>query len=119
MDKSFRVEPSSVTQLIGKNTVAIVASAGSAELGAIDPIASLSKLALDYRVYLHVDAAFGGLVIPFLKDLGYSAPDFDFHCEGVQSITVDPHKMGMSSIPAGGILFRDNSYLECIKTKTS
>jgi tyrosine decarboxylase / aspartate 1-decarboxylase len=118
LDKSFRAEPSSVTQLIGKNTIAIVASAGSAELGAIDPIENLSKIALDYGVYLHVDAALGGLVLPFLKDLGYSTPDFDFQCEGVQSITVDPHKMGMSTIPAGGILFRDNSYLECIKTET-
>jgi tyrosine decarboxylase/aspartate 1-decarboxylase len=69
-------------------------------------------------VPLHVDAAFGGLVIPFLKDLGYTAPEFDFQLEGVQSVTVDPHKMGISTIPAGGILFRNSTSLECIKTQT-
>jgi tyrosine decarboxylase/aspartate 1-decarboxylase len=118
LDNSFRVESSSVEQQISKNTVAIVATAGSAELGAIDPIDKLSKIALDHGVYLHVDAAFGGLVIPFLKELGYPAPEFDFQLEGVQSVTVDPHKMGLSTIPAGGILFRDSTYLECIKTET-
>jgi tyrosine decarboxylase/aspartate 1-decarboxylase len=69
---------------------------------------------LDHGVYLHVDAAFGGLIIPFIE----SAPEFDFRLEGVKSITVDPHKMGMATIPAGGILFRDRTFLEHIKTET-
>ncbi len=118
LDGSFRVDPSSVEHLISRNTVAIVANAGSAELGTVDPIDALSKIAVDHGVYLHVDAAFGGFVIPFLKELGYAAPDFDFQLEGVQSVTVDPHKMGMSTIPAGGILFRDRTLLEFIKTET-
>ena len=96
----------------------VVGNAGSAEIGAVDPIAKLSEIALRHGVLLHVDAAFGGLVLPFQKELGYSVPDFDFQLEGVQSITVDPHKMGMSTIPAGGILFRDAALLECIKTET-
>ena len=45
-------------------------------------------------------------------------PDFDFQLAGVQSVTVDPHKMGMSTIPAGGIIFRDKKSLSCIKTQT-
>ena len=63
---------------------------------------------------MHVDAAFGGLIIPFLSD----AATFDFRLKGVNSITVDPHKMGLATIPAGGILFRDNTYLPHIKTET-
>ena len=118
LDKTFRVDPSSVEQLINKNTVAIVATAGSAELGAVDPVDKLSQIAVTHRIYLHIDAAFGGLVLPFLSELGYIVPDFDFQLEGVQSITVDPHKMGISTIPAGGILFRNNTYLKCIKTET-
>jgi tyrosine decarboxylase/aspartate 1-decarboxylase len=39
--------------------------------------------------------------------LGYNVPDFDFVVPGVCSITVDPHKMGMAPIPAGGLLFRN------------
>jgi len=115
LDSSFRVDSSEVENLISNNTVAIVGTAGTAELGAVDPIDELSKIAKRKGVYLHVDAAFGGLVIPFLpKD----KPPFDFNLEGVQSITVDPHKMGMAAIAAGGILFKDAKRLNYIKTET-
>ena len=36
----------------------------------------------------------------------------------MQSITVDPHKMGMAAIPAGGIIFREEEALKYIKTET-
>jgi tyrosine decarboxylase/aspartate 1-decarboxylase len=118
LDSSYRVNPSSVERCLNKNTVAIVGTAGTAELGVIDPIDKLSEIALKHEIYLHVDAAFGGLIIPFLEDVSGDVSEFDFRLEGVKSITVDPHKMGMATIPAGGILFRDNTYLEHIKTQT-
>lgn len=118
LDESYRVDISDVKRHINKNTIAVVGAAGTVELGAIDPIEDLSSIALDHGVPLHVDAAFGGLVIPFLKDIGYSVPDFDFKLEGVQSITVDPHKMGLSTIPGGGILFRDSRMMKKIRTET-
>ncbi len=105
------VDVDSVKRLINEHTCAIVGVAGTTEFGAIDPIPELSDLALDNNLYLHVDAAFGGFVIPFLKDLNYEVPDFDFGLKGVSSITIDPHKMGLAPIPAGGILFRDETYL--------
>lgn len=115
LDSSFRVDPSEVEKCVSKNTVAIVGTAGTAELGVVDPIDELSEVALRHSVFLHVDAAFGGLIIPFLNDTKYN---FDFNLEGVKSITVDPHKMGMAAIPAGGILFRDAKALDYIKTET-
>ena len=118
LDASFKVDPAEVKMHVNENTVAIVGNVGSAELGTIDPIAELAEIASNREVPLHVDAAFGGLVLPFLKELGYHAPDFDFLLEGVQSITIDPHKMGMSTIPGGGILFRNSKVLACIKTET-
>lgn len=118
LDKDHRVIPDAVAQLVNKNTISIVGNAGSAELGVIDPIEQLSEISLSHNIPLHVDAALGGLVIPFLKKLGYSMPNFDFKLAGVQSITVDPHKMGMSTIPAGSILFRDNNIVEKIKIET-
>ncbi len=114
LDESFRVKASAVEKLVNKNTVAIVGTAGTAELGAIDPIDELSEIALRHQVHLHVDAAFGGLVIPFLTN---KVP-FDFQLEGVKSLTVDPHKMGMAAIPSGGILFRNPQMLDCLKTET-
>jgi tyrosine decarboxylase / aspartate 1-decarboxylase len=115
LDSSFKVIPSEVEKCISKNTVAIVGTAGTAELGVVDPIDKLSEVAMQHGVYLHVDAAFGGLVIPFLSK---PQPAFDFKLEGVKSITVDPHKMGMAAIPAGGILFKDTKLLDYIKTET-
>jgi len=114
----FKVNPPSVKRLVNANTVAIVANAGSAELGTLDPISELSQIAQEAGIPLHVDAAFGGLILPFMKDVGYAVDDFDFGLEGVQSITVDPHKMGLAPIPAGGILFRDEKSLQCIRTET-
>ncbi|MED5330837.1 MAG: pyridoxal-dependent decarboxylase, partial [Planctomycetota bacterium] len=69
-----------------------------------DPIGDLSDLAEERGLHLHVDAAFGGFVLPFLSG---PVPPFDFQLPGVSSITVDPHKMGLSVQPAGGLLFRD------------
>ena len=114
LDNSFRVNPLSVEKCLNKNTIAVVGTAGTAELGTIDPIDELSEIAIDHGVYLHVDAAFGGLIIPFLSD----AATFDFRLKGVKSITVDPHKMGLAPVPAGGILFRDNTCLSHIETET-
>ena len=114
LDENFRIDPKFVEENINENTVGIVGIAGTTELGMIDPIEDLSKIAVQNDIHLHVDAAFGGFSIPFLKEKGYDFPNFDFSIEGVKSITVDPHKMGLSPIPSGGILFRDQSYLDAM-----
>jgi tyrosine decarboxylase/aspartate 1-decarboxylase len=118
LDESFRADSESVQEKINKNTVAIVGTAGTAELGAIDPIYRLSATAEMNSIFFHVDAAFGGLIIPFMKDIGFEVPEFDFTLKGVNSMTVDPHKMGMTPICAGGILFRDDALLDFAKTDT-
>ena len=114
LDENYLINPKLVEENINENTVAIVGIAGTTELGMIDPIDVLSKIAVQNDVHLHVDAAFGGFTIPFLKERGYELPTFDFSLEGVKSITVDPHKMGLSPIPSGGILFRDQSFLDAM-----
>jgi tyrosine decarboxylase/aspartate 1-decarboxylase len=115
LDSKFRIDPSKVDGLITKKTIAIVGTVGTSEFGAIDPIETLSQIAQKHHIPLHVDAAFGGLVVPFLDGVKQR---FDFDLVGVQSITVDPHKMGFSAIPAGGILFRNQTQLETLKTQT-
>ncbi|MCZ7381251.1 MAG: tyrosine decarboxylase MfnA [Candidatus Methanoperedens sp.] len=107
LDNEFKVDMESAATLIDDNTIALVGIAGSTEFGQIDPIDKLAELALTNNLFLHVDAAFGGFVIPFL----YRKYDFDFSIKGVTSITADPHKMGMSTIPAGGLLFKEEACL--------
>lgn len=112
IDENYKIDVESLRDVISDKTVAIVAIAGTTELGLIDPIEEISKIALENNIYFHVDAAFGGFSIPFLRKCGYDLPVFDFSLEGVCSITVDPHKMGLAPIPAGGILFRKEEYLQ-------
>lgn len=112
LDDTYKIDVNSLKDSISDKTVAIVAIAGTTELGLVDPIDEISKIAYENNIYFHVDAAFGGFSIPFLKQIGYDLPDFDFSLEGVCSVTVDPHKMGLAPIPAGGIIFRKEEYLQ-------
>jgi tyrosine decarboxylase/aspartate 1-decarboxylase len=107
LNSEFQVDVEVVKKAINPNTIAIVGVAGTTGLGVVDPISKLSDIAVEKDLFLHVDAAFGGFVLPFLKELGIDVPNFDFALPGVSSITIDPHKMGLAPIPAGGILFRN------------
>lgn len=112
LDNNYKIDINSVEENITDNTIAIVGIAGTTELGMIDSIEKLSKIAISNDIYLHVDAAFGGFSIPFLNNIGYDLPSFDFSNEGVLSITIDPHKMGLAPIPSGCILFKEKKYLD-------
>ncbi|WP_048151180.1 tyrosine decarboxylase MfnA [Palaeococcus ferrophilus] len=114
LNDDYTVNVRDVEAKITDNTIGIVGIAGTTGLGVVDDIPALSDLAIDYGLPLHVDAAFGGFVIPFARALGYEVPDFDFRLRGVKSITIDPHKMGMAPIPAGGIIFREKRFVEAI-----
>jgi len=117
LNRRFQMDVKAAEKAITSKTVAIVGVAGSTGLGVVDPIRELSEIASANNLYLHVDAAFGGFVLPFLEELGYKPLDFDFSIPGVCSITIDPHKMGLAPIPAGGILFRDASMSEAVSMK--
>ena len=118
LDEEYRMDTDSVNDLISDKTVAVVGVAGTTELGKVDPIEELSEICFKRDIFLHVDAAFGGFSIPFLKEMGYNYPEFDFSLPGVCSMTIDPHKMGLAPIPTGGILFRDKVYLDAMSIET-
>lgn len=111
LDEDLRVSIDSVNSLIDENTIGLVGIAGSTEFGQVDPIDKLSEIALRNNIFLHIDAAFGGFVLPFLEEVY----EFDFLLPGVTSIAIDPHKMGLSTIPSGVLLFRSSDFLESLK----
>lgn len=110
LDDEFKADVSKVENMIDDKTIALVGTAGTTEYGQIDPIPVLAEVARDHDLFFHVDASFGGFVIPFLEN----EYKFGFEVKGVDSITIDPHKMGMGTIPAGGILFRERSCLDVL-----
>jgi tyrosine decarboxylase/aspartate 1-decarboxylase len=114
LDPQNRIDPEAVKEAVDSSTCCMVGIAGTTEYGMVDPIRDLSALASDLGIFLHVDAAFGGLVLPFLP----GAPAFDFSLPGVMSIAVDPHKMGMSTIPAGVLLVRNESQICTLSVDT-
>ncbi|MDD2438931.1 MAG: tyrosine decarboxylase MfnA [Methanosarcinaceae archaeon] len=119
LTSKFQVDISSMEKLIDKETVGLVGIAGNTEFGQVDPIENISKLALERELFLHVDAAFGGFVLPFIDPtLKKAAFPFDFAVKGVTSIAIDPHKMGLSTIPSGALLFRFPNFLDCLRVDT-
>lgn len=113
-DELYRARPESVESLIGPRTAGIVAIAGSTQVGSVDPIGELGRVAQQHKVRLHVDAAFGGYVLPFLRP----PARFGFDVPGVTSITIDSHKMGMGTLGAGALLVRDPHDLEALAVET-
>ncbi len=99
---------------ITKNTIAIIGVAGTTAFGTIDPLIDLNTLCLDHQFDMHIDAAFGGLVFPFLPQ-SKETHFLSFDLKAVASITVDIHKMGHVPIPGGGLLWRNTSYPKAIQ----
>lgn len=102
-----RVDVDDLRERIGRDTACVVAIAGTTELGVVDPIPEIGRMCQDLGVPLHVDAAFGGFVIPFAKRLGRALPDFDLGVPGVTTLGIDPHKMGLAPIPSGVLFAAD------------
>jgi sphinganine-1-phosphate aldolase len=103
----LRADPAAMAAAIGPDTVLVAASAPSYAHGVVDPIAQIAAAAAERGVRFHVDACFGGWVLPYLKRLGAELPDFDFAVPGVTSISVDLHKYAYAPKGVSVLLHRD------------
>ena len=86
--------------------VALVASAGTVNTGAVDPIAEMADLAGEFGTWLHVDGAYG--LFGRLDDR--VAPLFD-GLERADSAVVDPHKWLAAPVGIGAAFVRDRGLL--------
>ncbi|GFG86346.1 glutamate decarboxylase [Mycolicibacter algericus] len=109
----YVITPEQVVDAVDENTIGVVAILGTTYTGELEPVeaicAALDKLAAGGGpdVPVHVDAASGGFVVPFLH------PDlkWDFRLPRVVSINVSGHKYGLTYPGIGFVVWRSAEYL--------
>jgi sphinganine-1-phosphate aldolase len=105
----MRADPAAMAAAVGPDTVLMAASAPSYPHGVVDPIPALATVAADRGVRFHVDACFGGWVLPYLRRLGVDLPPFDLSVGGVTSISVDLHKYAYAPKGVSVLLHRNEA----------
>ena len=106
-DAAMRLDPSALraaiakTRAAGKAPLLIVATCGTTSAGAVDPLDAVARVAAEERLWMHVDAAWGGFaaLLPELRPLVAGV-------ERADSITFDAHKSLAVPMGAGMYLSR-------------
>jgi aromatic-L-amino-acid/L-tryptophan decarboxylase len=107
-DRSLRMIPAALDAAIredlrsGFRPVAVIASAGAVNTGAIDPLDEIADVCAERRVWLHVDGAYGApaiLTARYAKQLSALSR--------ADSLALDPHKWLYVPVEAGLVLVRD------------
>jgi aromatic-L-amino-acid/L-tryptophan decarboxylase len=111
-DRSLRMIPAALDAAIredlgsGFRPVAVMASAGTVNTGAIDPLGEIADVCAEHRVWLHVDGAYGApaiLTAQYAKELSALAR--------ADSLALDPHKWLYVPVEAGLVLVRNAQHM--------
>ena len=100
-------------RMCDENTICIVPIAGVTWTGMNDDIEALDKALEEYNaktgydIPIHVDAASGGFILPFLNP----EKKWDFRLKNVLSISTSGHKYGLVYPGLGWVVWRDKKYL--------
>ncbi len=109
----YVITPEQVIDAVDEDTIGVVAILGTTYTGELEPVAeicaALDKLAAGggVDVPVHVDAASGGFVVPFL----HPELKWDFRLPRVVSINVSGHKYGLTYPGIGFVVWRSTEYL--------
>jgi glutamate/tyrosine decarboxylase-like PLP-dependent enzyme len=112
-DDSYRMSVEALEQALeedrrnGIRPWLVVASAGTVDTGAIDPIPEIADLCARYGAWLHVDGAYGGLFA--LCDEGRAKLN---GIDRADSVALDPHKTLFLPYGTGACLVRDGRLLQ-------
>lgn len=107
-DDRHRMDVSALKQMVaedresGKEPFLVIASAGTTDTGAIDPLREVATVAKEHDLWFHVDAAYGGFFI--LVD---SHKDKFNGIEQADSLVIDPHKGLFLPYGLGAVLVKD------------
>ncbi|HVG38938.1 MAG TPA: pyridoxal-dependent decarboxylase [Pyrinomonadaceae bacterium] len=107
-DEAHHIDLGSLVQEIekdkheGRRPCCLVGVAGATSNGAIDPLDELARVAREYKLWFHVDAAYGGA-------LAFSAAHKHLlrGIELADSVTIDPHKWMFVPFACGAVLLRE------------
>ncbi|MBK8043531.1 MAG: aminotransferase class V-fold PLP-dependent enzyme [Haliscomenobacter sp.] len=108
LDEQFRMQPGALQQAIdsdkscGLIPFLVVASAGTTDTGAVDPLDEIADIAGKERIWYHVDAAYGG----FFTLVEALRPTFK-GIERSDSVAIDPHKGLFLPYGLGAVLIRN------------
>jgi L-2,4-diaminobutyrate decarboxylase len=109
MDPAALAEAMAEASGAGLTPMAVVATAGTTDFGAVDPLAELAALAEAHGAWFHVDAAYGGglMVSGRYRHLldGTALAD---------SVTIDFHKTFFQPVSSSALLVRDRTMLRQI-----
>ncbi len=107
-DDQFRINVSLLRQKIvadlnqGLKPFCVVASAGTVNTGAVDPLADVAAIAKEFDLWFHIDGAYGALAA-----LDQAKRYLFAGLAAADSISLDPHKWLYVPIDSGCLLFRD------------
>jgi glutamate/tyrosine decarboxylase-like PLP-dependent enzyme len=107
-DARFRIDLAELERCVEKDLTAgyvpacVVATAGSVNTGAFDPLEELAGFAERHELWLHVDGAYGGFAA-----LAPSAAHFFQGIGEADSVALDPHKWLFLPVSCGCVLYRD------------
>ena len=109
----WTLDPEQLDALVDEQTIGVVAIMGNHYSGHFDPVHEIDHAlnSINQRkkldVGIHVDAASGGFVAPFLDGV----PEWDFRLKHVLSISSSGHKYGEARIGTGWIIWRHRESL--------
>ncbi len=104
----YVISPKEAVERIDENTIGVVAILGTTYTGEFEPIEAIhddvvaSNATTGFDVPVHVDAASGGFVAPFL----HPEVNWDFRLPMVKSINVSGHKYGLTYPGVGFVVWR-------------
>ena len=88
----------------GNLPICIAGAAGATSTGIIDPLDELARIAAEYKLWFHVDGAYGGALA-----MSEKYKDRLRGIERADSVTIDPHKWMFVPFAAGAVLVRDGT----------
>jgi len=111
-DGHGRMSPTALEQAIAQDLASgrvpflIVATAGTSNAGMVDPLNACAELAARYRLWYHVDAAWGGSIVASERLRAAVAG-----LERADSATIDAHKWFATTMGCGMFIVRDPTAL--------